>query len=222
MNSFRKAQGLAIRGLEDIVPFIRSRATGGQFVLTDKGTLSELLQKSAGDALLNFATRCWGVELKTEEENKYGNFFLETWSNRKFSMQNPGWMYTLKTDILLYYFLNSGELFSMKFDDLWDWSFCKRSERGLCGRVYDYPEKPQGKYEQLNETWGRCVPIEVIGREVGFRKYLYVSGQFQLVPDAGLPKQAPAPAPPLPKKPGKNGANGASYGDLFDDNDGGF
>jgi hypothetical protein len=209
VSSFPQTQKLALRGLADIIPFIRSRATEGQFVLTDKGALSELLQRTAGDALLNHASKVWGVELKTEEENKYGNFFLETWSNRKFGMQTFGWLYTLRSDILLYYFLDSGELFSVKFNDLWEWAFCRRGEGGQCGRVYQFPEKPQGKHQQLNETWGRCVPIEVIGREVGFRKYLFTRGQFQEVPNA-----CPTPAPPVPPK-ATSKKNGQGYGDLF-------
>jgi hypothetical protein len=36
--------------------------------------------------------------------------------------------------------------------------------------IADIPE-PQGKYSQLNDTWGRCVPIIAIEEEVGLRKY---------------------------------------------------
>jgi hypothetical protein len=136
----------------------------GALVLTDKGNLSELLQRQCGDAVGNSQDgRVWGIEWKVEEENKYNNFFLETWSNlARFRL---GWLYTLRTDILLYFFLKELELYSIPFMKLKAWAFIKK-------RIYHFPEKLQSKTIQLNDTWGRCVPINVIEKEVGFNRYI--------------------------------------------------
>jgi len=163
MNAFDACRQVEKCGMEDIIKFLRMHAHEGQFVLTDKGTLAMELQKSVGDALLNTEDgRAWGVEVKIEEENKHGNFFLETWSN--LSRHTPGWMFTLRSDLLLYYFKKEGELYCMRLDSVKRWAFTERN-------IYKFPERAQAKYDQKNDTWGRCVPIEIIRTEVGFKKY---------------------------------------------------
>ena len=40
---------------------------------------------------------------------------------------------------------------------------------GRPGRIYDFPERPQRRYAQLNDAWGRIVPVDVLAREVGIK-----------------------------------------------------
>lgn len=164
-NPFEEACEIEAAALEDIWPFLLKYAHDGRVVLTGKGTNAKELQKTAGDALFNCpAGKVWTVDWKIEVANLHNNFFLETWSNR--SRYTLGWMYTLQTDILLYYFFKEKDLYSIKFAALREWAFIK-------GRIYDqeFPEKKQNKYKQMNDTWGRCVPIKIITDEVGLRHY---------------------------------------------------
>lgn len=92
------------------------------------------------------------IEVKNEEKNKYGNFFIETWSNRKWS--NMGWIHKLKADVLLYYFQDTGELFV--FNPVQDMVKFLIED----GNIWKYPQAPQKKYCQQNDTWGACVPID--------------------------------------------------------------
>lgn len=155
-------------GIKDIIEFIRSNSANGQFVVTDKGNLSKELQETVGDVLCNCNNqKIWGIELKTETENKHGNLFLEYWSN--LSRYNPGWMLKLQTDLLFYYFLKEKELLIINFRKLKEWAFKFDGKNGK-GRIYDFPLKKQGRYEQLNDTWGRCVPIQVIEYEIGLKR----------------------------------------------------
>jgi hypothetical protein len=159
MNAFDDARTIEERSMVIMRPFIEQRAFNGQYVVTSKGPLARDLQKSAGDFLYNKGdgSTVYGAELKCEESNKYGNFFLETWSN--LSRFTPGWMLTLQTDVLLYHFLNEDELYVIPFRKLRVWAFQR-----TC--IYDYPERGQKKYHQNNDTWGRCVPIDVLTREL--------------------------------------------------------
>jgi len=104
------------------------------------------------------------IELKAETKEAHGNFFLETWSNMNFGRKKEGWMRTLNADFLFYYFIDVDQLYSIKFERLWEWAWIK-------DRIKNYPLKPQDKYDQLNKTMGRCVPIEVIKKEVGFNLF---------------------------------------------------
>ncbi len=158
MNSFDKCRGTEQRSLEILRPFISQRAFNGQFVVTNKGPLAPELQKSAGDVLYNTdAETVYAAEIKAEEENKYGNFFFEVWSNR--SRFTPGWMFTLRTDLLLYHFLADDLLYVIPFERLRKWAFHDL-------RIYSHPERQQNKHQQLNDTWGRCVPIATLAREI--------------------------------------------------------
>ncbi len=148
----------------ELLPLLNTKAFQGRFVITDKGNVSELLQKTVGDIIFNCANQeTWSIEVKTEEENKYGNFYLETWSN--LSRLTPGWMVTMKADFLWYYFQDIKILYSIQLPKLQSWAFMDRK------RIYAFPEKMQKKTVQLNDTWGRCVPIKIIEKEVGFKVY---------------------------------------------------
>jgi hypothetical protein len=144
----------------------------GRFATTAKGGLSEFLQKTVGDAVFNCPKgKIWAAEIKTEASSRHGKFFLETWSNKCFGRQTNGWMRDLRTDILMYFFQDVRRLYSIPFCRLWEWAWVYQNERGWPGRIHDFPEKKQRKYQQQNETWGCCVPITVIAKEVGFRAY---------------------------------------------------
>lgn len=159
MNAFGQARAVEQRSLAVLRPFIQQRAFDGQYVITAKGPLAPVLQKSIGDVLYNSdAETVYSIEIKAEMSNKHGNLFLETWSNR--SRFTLGWMFTLNADLLLYHFLEENELYVINFERLRKWAFHE-------GRIYSFREKCQEKYQQLNDTWGRCVPIIVIQRDVG-------------------------------------------------------
>ena len=147
--------------LERLWPFIRQRAFNGQYVVTSKGPLASELQRTVGDVLYNTDKETIvSVEIKAELANKWDNFFLETWSN--LSRLTIGWMFTLRADWLFYYFLESDELHIIPLPKLQRWAFIEK-------KIYDFPECKQGKYVQLNDSWGRCVPIKVLQKELKLR-----------------------------------------------------
>jgi hypothetical protein len=172
MNAFRDASKVEAKGMAVLLPFLEEKAGRG-LVLTSKGTLAKHLQLIAGDVLYNdFNDRMWAVEIKCEEQDKYGNLFLETWSNRNLDSKgghaergsNQGWLYHCRADVLLYYFLESDELYVLNLFKLKQWAFGFAS---VPGKIYAYAEKVQEKRTQLNDTWGRCVPIRVLQESLG-------------------------------------------------------
>ena len=172
MNSFDRARLVEAETLDLVLPFIEAKAMDGRYVVTDKGRLARTLQATVGDALFNDLNgRIVGVEIKGEQSERSGNLFLETWSNR--ARFTRGWLYSLQTDLLFYGFLDTRHLYVVSFRKLREWCFCHPGARGdeFPGRIWDFKEKRQGRYEQQNDTWGRCVPLEVLQREVGIRRY---------------------------------------------------
>lgn len=177
MSAFEQARTVEALALSRLLPFLKERSFNGQLVLPNKGALARHLQETAGDVLLNSddAGRLWSIEIKAEAERRHDNFFLETWSNRNLDDQrshasrgsNPGWMFKLNSELLFYYFLNIDELFVIDLFRLQQWAF---GTRDVAPRIWAYPQKMQSKYTQMNDTWGACVPIAVIGREVGFKR----------------------------------------------------
>lgn len=159
MNGFLKCSEVEKQALSILIPYADEHYA--QLVLTSN---QMYIQKVYGDLILKL--RKVGthriVELKTERENKYGNLFLENWSNKK--RTTPGWMQTCCADWLWYYFIQSNELYQMKVDSLKQWAF-------EFNGVGPYKEKIQHKTEQLNTTWGWCVPIETLSNAgiEGFR-----------------------------------------------------
>jgi hypothetical protein len=161
-NAFNATSRVGEAGEQLCLPFIELEYPN--FVRTNgKTTCSKYLQKHRGDVIVSLpneeGVECF--EIKTERKNRYGNFFLETWSNRKWF--NPGWMFTTNCDKLWYVFLESRELFIIPFSKLRTWAF-------IGGNIYEWEEKPQREYDQLNDTWGRPVPISLIKEKVGFRR----------------------------------------------------
>ena len=161
MGAFKEALKVEARSFQILKHYIGKHSLDGRYVTTAKGRLSRELQKTVGDVLLNNEQgEVIGLELKAEESNKYGNFFIETWSNKH--LGTLGWFFTLNTDVLLYHFLEQDELYIIHFGNLKTW---------LTPVIERYPERVQGKREQLNDTWGRCVPIHEVEKHIGFRKH---------------------------------------------------
>lgn len=161
MSAIDTTRNIERLSLEILRPFIRQQSFEGQYVVTAKGRLSRELQLTVGDVLYNKDEETiLSIEIKAEQENKFGNFFLETWSNRQ--LFNPGWMFKVNCDWLFYHFLMSDELYAINYAKLRKWAFQD------C-RIYAFPERSQSKYEQKNDTWGRCVPIAVLQKEIGLR-----------------------------------------------------
>ena len=182
MNAFSQASLIEARAMAVLLPYLKEQAFEGRVVLTSKGTLTRFLQECVGDAVLNTDdATMWAVEIKAEQRHT-GNLFLETWSNRNLDDAashaergcNPGWLTKIRADILLYYFLETDDLYSLPVFRLKRWAF-GTSERPTAnlyrwknGRE-EFREVGQNKYSQRNDTLGRLVPIDVMTKEVGLR-----------------------------------------------------
>jgi len=103
-------------------------------------------------------------EVKTEIANKYGNTFIETWSNRPDNepvRRKLGWAYDLdirKCRYLYYLFLEDELIYEINWAQFKKWFF-------LEGNYHKYEEKLQWKNKQLNKTYGRVIPIDVLERQ---------------------------------------------------------
>lgn len=104
------------------------------------------------------------IELKIEEENSFGNLFIETWSNKNW--WNPGWIYKSKAEWLFYYFLREDALYQVSMNNLKRFVF-STGESGKVETFARYKEKAQRKYNQPNQTCGLCVPIEDLEKHAG-------------------------------------------------------
>ena len=163
MNAFKEACKVEDRSWAILKHFIAAHSMEGRFVTTNKGRLARQLQKTIGDVLANNKkNEIIAIELKTEESNKYGNLFIETWSNK--SRFTLGWIYTLSTDVIMYHFLLEDELYLISFERLRNWLFSNDNNHP---NIDKYPELKQAKYDQLNDTWGRCIPIKDLMDNVG-------------------------------------------------------
>lgn len=167
MNAFARTRTVEARGIAVLEPYLKETAYDGRFVMLNRGAMARSLQLSAGDAIMNSdADRFWTLEIKVEEENRHGNLFLETFSNKNLNDRvkhanhgtNVGWMLHSRADLLLYYFLSSDDLYVLDLFPLQQWAF---GHRDADGNIWTsgFRERPQSKYEQLNDTWGVCVPI---------------------------------------------------------------
>lgn len=175
-NAFDQACETEKHSLKIILPWLEIHSNS--FVMTSKGRLSKELQKKYGDVFIQHKQGAiFTVEIKSE--NKWtGNLFLETFSNG--STYNPGWMYTLNADLLFYHFMDCNLLYIIKLDILKAWFFFGNGRKIVTDLnnnlvVQDaqyvpgyqrFPQKRQNKYNQKNDTWGVCVPIEIISQEV--------------------------------------------------------
>lgn len=158
-----------------LAPFLTERSYQGRWVRTAKGALAKELQEQFGDVLMNSDDETiHAIEIKIEARWT-GRLFLETWSNRNLERRashaergsKPGWLVTQRADILMYYFLDTDILLALPLFRLQQWAFGAGSDAGF---IYRYPELRQGKYDQLNDTWGRCVPVDSIEKALRVRR----------------------------------------------------
>lgn len=174
MNAFDSARRVETKGLAILLPYLRDRAHDGQLVVTSKGTLAPFLQGIIGDAVFNSdAETMWTVEIKVEERHT-GNLFLEFWSNRNLRAkgehaergQKVGWMVSQRADLLFYYFLDADRLYVFDLFKLKRWFFGHDDRQPA---LHNFRLVSQSRYVQRNDTCGYLVPLDVLGREVGFR-----------------------------------------------------
>jgi hypothetical protein len=169
MSSFDQTSDIGKLVVLEVRPLLELVSFNGRYVRTDKGPLSRSLQERVGDVLYNSDdTEVWSVEIKGERKHT-GNLFIETWSNR--SRFNRGWLDKLEADLLLYYFLDSKDLYAIRLQKFKAWAFggCWGAAEYPAGNIYRFREVKQQCWEQPNDTWGRLVPIETIRAEVGLR-----------------------------------------------------
>ena len=174
MNAFESASLVEAKAYAVLMPYLEERSYQSRFVKTAKGALAKWLQEQVGDVLMNVTDeQVCAIEIKAEN-TWTKNLFLEVWSNRNLESrqshadrgQNRGWLDKLRADVLLYYFLDEDILVSLPVFSLKRWAF---GHGDVAGRLYDYPEKRQGKWVQMNDTWGRCVPVKTLIDEAGAR-----------------------------------------------------
>jgi hypothetical protein len=166
--AFDRASVIGARGVGRVLELLKERSFGGQCVTTTKGRYAPELQKALGDILFNHKDdpdRLVSVEIKTEQRFT-GNLFLEHWSN--LSRLTPGWMVTLRADLLFYAFEDRGRVFILDLPKLQQWAFREATSRAdFPGWIYAFPLRRQGRYQQMNDTWGRLVPLRVLRESVG-------------------------------------------------------
>lgn len=173
MSSLSKSQEIETAAIPQILQFLESMAF--RVAPTDQ---QAFLQAVWGDFDVLKNNLRYGVELKVEQSDTYGNLFLETWSNRHW--RTLGWLYKLRGDFLFYYFLQEKTLYTIQTPALLDWCFGVNDKPG---QIYKYPERPQSKYSQKNDTWGRCVPLVILQKELGsaIKKHQLQEGDGQPV-----------------------------------------
>lgn len=115
------------------------------------------LQKELGDCLINLNGLLIAIEVKTEIYNKYGNLFIEIYSNSK--TNNLGWIISSSADILAYSFLEENLTYFLNMKELKKWGLIHKNFKR-------FPIKAQHKRNQKNLTLGRAIPIRVLSDEL--------------------------------------------------------
>jgi len=173
-NAFHDARRVEVESRRIIEPMLELH-TDGRFVYTDKGRLAKEFQRRFGDVLIRMAANgeMLSVDMKAERKDS-ANLFLEMWSNGQ--RYTFGWMAYSEADLLFYHFLESDRLYITHMQRLkrWFWFGVGPERKSGETRIHvpgflRFPPKKQGKYKQLNDTWGCCVPVSVIRDEVGLR-----------------------------------------------------
>lgn len=142
LSSFRKCRRMSRRGVELVKNWLES-SSDVRLVEEVKDTT---LQRTRGDlkvTLYNDLIRF--VEVKTEQENRYGNFFFETQSNQ--AAGKTGWLYVCECDDLVYMFDDQKEAYLLNGPEVRAWAHTDEFNEA--------PEKTQGKWDQKNKTLGR-------------------------------------------------------------------
>lgn len=190
MNGFVRASSVEMAGMARLLPFLTEKAYCGRLVRTAKGPLAKEIQASFGDLIMNTDEEIiCSIEVKIEQRWT-GNLFLETWSNRNLEAREsqaergskPGWMVSQRADLLLYYFMDSDDLLVVPLFRLKRWAFGYGTTPG---RIYQYPERAQGKYNQMNDTWGRCVPVSILEKETKLKRMTVRQLSLTLEPSNG-------------------------------------
>lgn len=160
MTEYERSCEVEASGLKLLVPHLKNCCFDGELILFDAGPSKVSLQ-SVGDAVMRskWSGQVLTLEFKFERAEHFGNFFLETWSNR--ARFKPGWFLMCQADILVYQFNSEQLAFLMKLHELRAWAY----QGDL---LYGYPEKRQSKYSQRNDTWGRPIPISAV-RDSGIK-----------------------------------------------------
>lgn len=102
------------------------------------------------------------LELKTEAQNRYNNFFIELFAS--VSPFKSGWIQTCSSQVLVYQFLDTKELYWMDVAELRTWLFGT-------GAFTRYPLKPQRKHATAHTAYGLCVPIADVMRNIEVQKF---------------------------------------------------
>lgn len=93
----------------------------------------------------------YGLEIKTEQFNKYGTLFIEHLQN--IFPPRPGWLHTCSSELLVYQFLSRRVCYVMSMSELK--AFLTESP------IYAvYGCRIQKKYNVSSQSAGFCVPIE--------------------------------------------------------------
>lgn len=156
MTAFDDCRGVEFESWRMLQPHFQLEwSDDGHYAVITKGRLAKELQAKYGDVILNFHGEVKAIEIKSERRYT-GNLFLESWSNYP---HKPGWMHTLDADYIFYHFIDRNILYIIDFPALKEWAFDWKF-------LEIYPEKPQGKYTQLNDTRGYIVPISELMRDM--------------------------------------------------------
>lgn len=146
-KGYLKASALGHQGECEVMDYLQHKYSN--FEITP--IVDEKSQKLYGDFYWNVGGNQLSVDVKTEKEDKYGNFFFEYWSNKESNV--PGWCVDLEADLLAYYFLEDKKLYLINFKAFKEWAYIKK-------QVFKFPLRKQSKYNQRNDSWGHCVPIK--------------------------------------------------------------
>lgn len=150
-------------GLDWAAEFFRQYGcAGAQVVDTAMTSQPAYWQREIGDFIVRRGDGVWAmVEVKTERRHT-GNLFLETWSNRctDNEWRRDGWMFTLKADTVLFFFLDAACCYSVPLRGLREWALEH-------GNLYRYPERTvwmSRNGRQRNNTVGHPVPVADLRR----------------------------------------------------------
>jgi len=153
MNSFEKCREIEAESASSVLKYLQN--TYDFVVSTDEFKHAKTYQQYYGDYLCVKKHSAVYIEVKTEVKNKYGNFYLETWSNKP---QNRGWFKKCLADYILYHFLEDNVIYI--FD-------LQKAQEYIESNPDKYAEKPQSKYNQMNKSYGICASISDIMHVAG-------------------------------------------------------
>jgi len=160
VKTYSDSCSIGKRGEAEVEKYLRQR---GVVQVISSSSLPEetgkKYQRIYGDLFIEYKGKAYTVEVKTEEEQSTKNLFLETWSNK--SRKTVGWMHYCEADLLAYLFLDTRNLYWCDMHKLKEW-FEKNA--------WNYPEKPQRVTSQLNDSWGRCVPLKTLRADIGLKR----------------------------------------------------